>query len=152
MRRACNVVFDAESQLSADNKSTGNQKPRATFAGFLNQTEISKAYVAADVMVLPSDYGETWGLVVNEATTIGLPCIVSDRCGCAEDLGRISPNTIFPCGNLEVLARQLHCVGGSSRTAQFDASTLDDFSLRRTVETVHSLYGLSATASHPSVR
>ena len=38
-----------------------------TFAGFLNQSEIPRAYVAADCIVLPSDYGETWGLVVNEA-------------------------------------------------------------------------------------
>ena len=38
-----------------------------TFAGFLNQTEITRAYAAADCLVLPSDYGETWGLAVNEA-------------------------------------------------------------------------------------
>ena len=57
-----------------------------TFAGFLNQTEIASAYVAADCLVLPSDYGETWGLVVNEAMACGRPAIVSDRVGCAADL------------------------------------------------------------------
>jgi glycosyltransferase involved in cell wall biosynthesis len=57
-----------------------------TFAGFLNQTEIPKAYVAADVIVLPSDFGETWGLVINEAMSTGLPAIVSERVGCADDL------------------------------------------------------------------
>lgn len=57
-----------------------------TFAGFLNQTEVPKAYVAADVIVLPSDFGETWGLVVNEAMATGLPAIVSERVGCADDL------------------------------------------------------------------
>lgn len=57
-----------------------------SFAGFLNQSEIAKAYVAADAIVLPSDFGETWGLVVNEAMATGLPAIVSDRVGCANDL------------------------------------------------------------------
>jgi glycosyltransferase involved in cell wall biosynthesis len=52
----------------------------------MNQTEISRAYVAADCLVLPSDHGETWGLVVNEALASGLPCLVSDACGCAEEL------------------------------------------------------------------
>jgi glycosyltransferase involved in cell wall biosynthesis len=58
----------------------------ATFAGFLNQSEIPTAYAAADVLILPSDYRETWGLVVNEAMACGLPAIVSDSCGCAPDL------------------------------------------------------------------
>lgn len=57
-----------------------------TFAGFLNQSRISEAYVAADALVLPSDYGETWGLVCNEAMASGIPAIVSDRVGCADDL------------------------------------------------------------------
>ncbi len=57
-----------------------------SFSGFLNQTEISNAYIAADCLVLPSDHGETWGLVVNEAMASGLPAIVSDRVGCGPDL------------------------------------------------------------------
>lgn len=39
----------------------------------------------ADVLVLPSK-SEPWGLVVNEAMVCGLPVLVSDRCGCANDL------------------------------------------------------------------
>ena len=58
---------------------------RATFAGFMNQTEIPSAYAAADMLVLPSDAGETWGLVVNEAMACGLPALVSDEVGCAPD-------------------------------------------------------------------
>jgi len=57
-----------------------------TFAGFLNQSEMAQAYVAADALILPSDGGETWGLVVNEAMSCGLPCIVSDHVGCGPDL------------------------------------------------------------------
>jgi glycosyltransferase involved in cell wall biosynthesis len=78
--------------------------PPASFTGFLNQSEISQAYVAADCLVLPSDYGETWGLVVNEALASGLPCLVSQACGCAEDL---SICDIFPLGDIDMLALKL---------------------------------------------
>jgi glycosyltransferase involved in cell wall biosynthesis len=58
----------------------------ARFEGFKNQTEMPASYAAADVLVLPSDHGETWGLVVNEAMACGLPAIVSDAVGCGPDL------------------------------------------------------------------
>ncbi len=56
--------------------------------GFLNQSELPAAYIAADLLVLPSGWHETWGLVVNEAMNFGLPIVVSDRVGCAADLVR----------------------------------------------------------------
>ena len=45
-----------------------------------------QAYAAADVLLLPSDAGETWGRVVNEAMASGRPAIVSRDVGCCEDL------------------------------------------------------------------
>jgi glycosyltransferase involved in cell wall biosynthesis len=103
LRRACHVVFDAEAALEAA-QSPASSVP-ASFAGFLNQTEISRAYVAADCLVLPSDHRETWGLVVNEALASGLPCLVSDACGCAEDLAGDSRS--FHLGNVPALAWKL---------------------------------------------
>ncbi len=79
-----------------------------SFAGFLNQSEIAQGYAAADVLVLPSDATETWGLVVNEAMACGLPCIVSDKVGCRRDLvieGRSGLS--FTCGDIADLARCL---------------------------------------------
>jgi glycosyltransferase involved in cell wall biosynthesis len=79
-----------------------------TFAGFLNQTELPRAYVTADCLVLPSDYGETWGLVVNEAMACGLPAIVSDRVGCGPDLiTEGQTGSMFPFGDREALAKCL---------------------------------------------
>jgi glycosyltransferase involved in cell wall biosynthesis len=76
-----------------------------TFAGFLNQSEIIKAYIAADCLVLPSDGGETWGIVVNEAMWSALPCIVSDQVGCGPDLvaGR-GTGEVFPLHDEAALA------------------------------------------------
>lgn len=82
-------------------------RPPASFAGFLNQTEISVAYVAADVLVLPSDHRETWGLVANEALVSGLPCLLSDACGSAEDLGKFDCAESFPLGDIGTLSEKL---------------------------------------------
>jgi glycosyltransferase involved in cell wall biosynthesis len=106
LRANCKVMFDAE---SPDNREriTDNAKPAAAFTGFLNQTQVSKAYVAADCLVLSSDYSETWGLVVNEAMASGLSCIISDRCGCAPDLGNACGNAVFSFGNISDLATEI---------------------------------------------
>jgi glycosyltransferase involved in cell wall biosynthesis len=78
------------------------------FSGFLNQSEITAAYAAADALLLPSDSGETWGLVVNEAMACGLPAIVSDQVGSAVDL--VSEGVtgfVHPCGDVDALAALL---------------------------------------------
>ena len=55
-----------------------------SFAGFMNQTALPKAYAVSDCLVLPAR--ETWGLVVNEAFATGLPCVANDTAGCVPDL------------------------------------------------------------------
>jgi glycosyltransferase involved in cell wall biosynthesis len=76
--------------------------------GFRNQSQIAEAYVASDAIVLPSDGGETWGLVVNEAMACGRPAIVSNQVGCAPDLV-VDGQTgyVFPCGSVEALADRM---------------------------------------------
>ena len=79
-----------------------------SFAGFVNQSEIGAAYGAADALVLPSDFGETWGLVANEAMACGLPIVVSDRVGCGPDLARDGETGFtFPFGDVGALASRL---------------------------------------------
>jgi len=63
------------------------QPGRVHFLPFANQTEMPARYLLADVFVLPSrGLYETWGLAVNEAMHLGVPCLVSDRVGCQQDL------------------------------------------------------------------
>jgi glycosyltransferase involved in cell wall biosynthesis len=59
---------------------------------FQNQSRMPLVYRLADCVVLPSAYGETWGLAVNEALASGRPALVSDRVGCAQDLIRPGEN------------------------------------------------------------
>jgi glycosyltransferase involved in cell wall biosynthesis len=77
------------------------------FAGFLNQSAVVQAYVAADALVVPST-SETWGLVVNEAMSCGRGALVSDAVGSAPDL--IEPGAtgfVFPAGDVDALCRKL---------------------------------------------
>jgi glycosyltransferase involved in cell wall biosynthesis len=57
------------------------------FLPFANQSEMPARYLLADIFALPSrGLYETWGLAVNEAMHMGVPCLVSDRVGCQLDL------------------------------------------------------------------
>lgn len=95
------LVGDGDERESLD--GAARQDPRVTtvFTGFVNQSKLSACYHAADLLVLPSRQSETWGLVVNEALHHGVPCIVSDRVGCAPDL--IEPGVtgaVFPANSV----------------------------------------------------
>jgi glycosyltransferase involved in cell wall biosynthesis len=79
------MVGDGELRAASE-AFVQEQRLPVSFTGFLNQSEIVDAYIASDILVLPSDHGETWGLVVNEAMACGRPAIVSDQVGCAADL------------------------------------------------------------------
>lgn len=80
------LVVGSGEQLAHSRELAAQLEAPVTFAGFLNQTQLGAAYAVTDCLVLPSDYGETWGLVVNEAMACGIPALVSDRVGCAPDL------------------------------------------------------------------
>ena len=57
------------------------------FLPFANQSEMPSRYLLADLLVFPSRGAyETWGLSVNEAMHLGVPCLVSDQVGCQRDL------------------------------------------------------------------
>jgi glycosyltransferase involved in cell wall biosynthesis len=59
--------------------------PRIRLIGHTAGEELARAYQDADVLVVPSLY-EPWGLVVHEGLAYGLPVIVTDEVGAADDL------------------------------------------------------------------
>jgi len=136
LRRECHVVFDTEHGFQSGEPGT-RSRPPASFTGFLNQTEISRAYVAADCLVLASDHRETWGLVVNEALASGLPCVVSDACGCAEDL--VHRTNTFRCGDIRDLTSRLATIPPAA-TVQPNLPSFNDTvrSIVRAYETLDS--------------
>lgn len=55
------------------------------FKGFVNQSSLPLYYAACDIFVLPS-INEPWGLVINEVMSCGLPVVVANGIGAADDL------------------------------------------------------------------
>jgi glycosyltransferase involved in cell wall biosynthesis len=82
------VMGDGPLRAQCEQRAHGNCTGRISFLGFTRQEELGTVYAACDAMALPSVRSETWGLVINEALQFGLPCIVSDRVGCKDDLVR----------------------------------------------------------------
>src|SRR5262249_54824150 len=106
--------------------------------GFCNQTEMPKAYAAADVLVLPSDGRETWGLVANEALACGLPIILSDAIGSAPDLaGDNSAGRGFPVGHCEAPAGALVDLFDCPPSPKAIANKSATYSLERAAEGIH---------------
>ena len=98
---------DGEQRQELEIYTKINNINNVIFLGFQNQTELPRVYAAADLFVLPSGLGETWGLVVNEAMYYGLPIIVSDLVGCGSDIVTRDNGRIFPYGDVVELSKNM---------------------------------------------
>lgn len=143
MDRPLHLLFAGDGELAQPIRDELSRSPQCagTLTGFLNQSEIPAAFAAADCLVLPSDYGETWGLVANEALASGLPAIVSDHCGCAENLAApLGSFHVFPYGNTKALAASIKQTAVSPPSPAVIASIAEAHSPDRTVEQIIGLW------------
>lgn len=103
------VVFMGDGELRNElEQLAASLNVSARFVGFQAQEQVGRYFAAADMLVLPSVFGETWGLVVNEALQFGLPVIVSDRVGCGPDLVvEGETGAVFPARDADALADQI---------------------------------------------
>ncbi len=118
---------------------------RIRIDGFVQYESLPEHYASASCFVLPS-LSEQWGLVVNEAMAAGLPVLVSNRCGCAEDLVETGVNGFtFDPTDVDALAGLMKRVanGNMDRKAYGRASQriVADWDLNRFAE------GLDAAVS-----
>jgi len=101
------LIFLGDGNLKSSLEKYVNENTinNVKFVGFKNQSEIAKYYTIADLFVLPSGIGETWGLVVNEALNFSLPIIVSNLVGCNSDLVVNNQNGfVYEYGNINQLS------------------------------------------------
>jgi glycosyltransferase involved in cell wall biosynthesis len=91
-RVRCTLLVVGSGSLEADVRRRAAEIPDVVVAGFMNQSDVVRAYGCADVFTLFSRRDETWGLVVNEAMNFGLPVVASDQVACATDLIRDGVN------------------------------------------------------------
>lgn len=90
------LVMVGSGELEAEVRALAATNPeRFRVLPFQNQSRMPVVYRLGDLFVLPSAFGETWGLAVNEALACGRPVLVSDRVGCAADVVDASCGRIF---------------------------------------------------------
>lgn len=146
VRESITVVFLGDGVLRSWLEKYACEEPPvdARFVGFQNQTALSWYYSCADLLILPSQSDETWGLVVNEAMHHGIPCVVSDRVGCAPDLiesGRTGE--VFEAGNSaslqQAIERVLSLVGRED-VRQWCQEKVSRYTVERAAEGIARAY------------
>lgn len=114
------------------------------FLGFQNQNQLSNYYHCADILLLPSRYSETWGLVVNEALHHGLPCVVSQSVGCAVDLIKSAiTGNVFETESIDSLAKTIEdtfCLCDSPRTQEHCQQQVNNYSIEKAAEGIAEAY------------
>jgi glycosyltransferase involved in cell wall biosynthesis len=102
------MVGDGELRKTMEEYIQQNSLPEAYLTGFINQSVISQYYEIADVFVMCSGIGETWGLSVNEIMNFEKPILISKTCGCSVDLVEEGANGYtFEEGNIKQLSQLL---------------------------------------------
>jgi glycosyltransferase involved in cell wall biosynthesis len=107
------LIIVGNGMLEQELKQKAAADQRIIFLDFQNQQQMPVVYRLGDVFVLPSKGpGETWGLSANEAMACKRAVIVSNKCGCAQDL--VNGNGIvFEAGNKQDLQKALLYFAGN---------------------------------------
>ena len=71
---------------------------------FIKKDELLNIYKYSDVFVLPTRE-DIWGLVINEAMSLGLPVISTNQCLAAKEL--IDKNYLYDCEDIQALTKLL---------------------------------------------
>lgn len=88
------ALQDLARQLGVDNQ--------VTFPGRLSRSQVRDVIARSDTFVLPSRF-ETFGVVLIEATAMGVP-IIATRCGGPEDIVTENNGLLVPVGDVAALA------------------------------------------------
>lgn len=143
------LVFVGDGHLRMDMEKyiLNKELKNVILTGFINQSQISKYYAVADVFVMCSGIGETWGLSVNEAMNFGLPVVVSETCGSSYDLVESGINGyVFKEGNIQELSSAilniLESTFISAKMGQISENLIENFSNNETVKNISKIINL----------
>ena len=135
------IAGDGSESAALRDRAKASGSGKVFFLPFANQSEMPARYLLADVFALPSrGLYETWGLAVNEAMHMNVPCLVSDRVGCQRDLV-IDGGTgwVFPAENHAELRERLRAAL-TAELAPFKARIAEKISGYTYRETSAGLY------------
>ena len=91
-----------------------NLDPYVHFVGPLQGADVLRAYVDADVFVLPS-YTENFGMTVVEAMACALPVVISDQVNIHAEISRASAGIVTRCDSDDVATALLALLGDADR-------------------------------------
>lgn len=114
------LIFVGNGELENEMKAIAINDTRIHFLPFQNQSFMPAIYRLGDVFCLPSSGpGETWGLAVNEAMACSSAVLVSNKCGCAEDLVQNNINGfIFKSNDANDLTEKLNLLASNKTQLQ----------------------------------
>jgi glycosyltransferase involved in cell wall biosynthesis len=139
--------------VGPDNENFGRQVRRwckdhgiaqmVTMAGHMAPCDVSKAYVDADVLVLPS-YTENLGMVAVEAMACECPVIVSNRIGISPDIKKARAGVVVRLDPEEIAKAMFSILTGKTAARAMGAAgrrlAETCFSYERIVEKVIRMY------------
>lgn len=108
LRQSAAFTLDAYGRVNAEMRAAiaAATHPGARFHGGIDQGRLGEVFRHAGMLVLPS-WEDAFGLVVPQALSCGLPCIVSDRVGAADLIVPGVNGSVFPAGDAPALAREI---------------------------------------------
>lgn len=124
--KGADMFCDAVSQLGVDGVVVGEgplfsslkeKYPSINFTGWKNGAEKEALLNGAKTLVLPSIWNETFGLVVTEAMSRGIPCIVPANTAPAENIIDGKTGFLFKQGDLESLKNTILKVNATNLSA-----------------------------------
>jgi glycosyltransferase involved in cell wall biosynthesis len=137
-------TLDATERKVRDILDPALARKRAFLLGIVSPAEIGAYYAAADVFVLPSMFQETFGLVVLEALSAGLP-VIAFRSGGVPELVEVRKNGILVAQGDEegLLDSMRELLSDPELRARFGAEgkkTAARFSWEGTVDRLEAIY------------
>ncbi len=122
-RADVSLVFVGDGPLRAAVEASGRHR----VTGWQTSDQVQAEIAQARCLVFPSQWQETFGLVVCEAAARGVPAIVSDVTAAAERIRDRVTGYLFRSGDVAALARCLEATRDTAELAQMGRSAYEDF-------------------------
>ncbi len=135
------MLGDGELRPKMEQFIAENKLDNVLLTGFVNQSEITEYYTVADVFVMCSTIGETWGLTVNEALNFNLPIVVSDHTGSATDLVVEGENGyVFKTGDIADLKEKVEkALTIDTNILKYPSTIIETYSYQTTTNTLKKI-------------
>lgn len=122
-RAGVSLVFVGDGELRAQAEASG----RHQVVGWQDGAGVQRCLRAARCLLFPSQWHETFGVVVSEAAAHGVPAIVSDVSGAAERIEDGIDGMVFRGGDVEALATCLARTRDSDRMSKLGLNAYEEF-------------------------